>query len=221
MRIALLALLLAPSLAAAKPPNVVFLFADDWGRNASCYAKLDDKPGVNSIIKTPNIDAVAARGAIYRNAFVNAPSCTPCRSAILSGRYFFNCGQGAILVGAVWNEAIPSFPLLMRDAGYHIGKTHKVWSPGTPSDAPFGRQKYAYEKAGRRYNNYSEVVTAAVKKKANRSPKPRPKFSAKSRATLTLSYKSAKPGKPFLYWFGPTNVPPHVDPRLGQSALGH
>src|SRR5690606_22617229 len=51
------------------PPNIVFCFADDWGRYASCYAGLDNRPTVNDVIKTPNIDAVAKRGAIFRNAF--------------------------------------------------------------------------------------------------------------------------------------------------------
>ena len=64
---------------------------------------------------------------------------------MLSGRYFFNTGRGAILRGAIWDSAIPTFPLQLRDAGYHIGKSYKVWSPGTPADAPFGGQTHAYE----------------------------------------------------------------------------
>ena len=128
---------------AADRPNIVFCFADDWGRYASAYAALDKKPTANSVIRTPNIDSIAARGVMFRNAFINAPSCTPCRSALLSGRYFFNTGRGAILRGAVWDEKIPAFPLLLRDAGYSIGKTGKVWSPGEPADAPIGKQQYA------------------------------------------------------------------------------
>ena len=31
--------------------------------------------------------------------------------------------------------------LMLRDSGYHIGKSYKVWSPGTPVDAPYGEQK--------------------------------------------------------------------------------
>ena len=38
-------------------------------------------------------------------------------------------------VGAIWDPAIPSYPLMLLDAGYHIGKSFKVWSPGTPADA--------------------------------------------------------------------------------------
>ncbi len=51
---------------------------------------------------------------------------------------------------------------MLRDAGYHIGESYKVWSPGTPADAPFGAGKFAYEKAGGRFNNFSENVTKLV-----------------------------------------------------------
>src|SRR5205085_5005963 len=117
--------------AAAPKWNILFCFADDWGRYASCHAKIDGEPSLNDVIKTPNVDRLAREGVLFRNAFVNAPSCTPCRSSLLSGRYFFNCGRGAIPQGAIWDSSIPSFPLLLKDAGYSIGKAYKVSSPGT------------------------------------------------------------------------------------------
>src|SRR5262245_16573723 len=135
-------------------PNILFCFADDWGRYASVFAALDKQPSPNQIVRSPNIDRIAREGVLFRNAFVNAPSCTPCRSALLTGRYFFNTGRGAILRGAIWDESIPTFPLLLRDAGYHIGKSYKVWSPGTPADAPFGGQRYAYQQSGIEPNNF-------------------------------------------------------------------
>src|SRR2546421_4601907 len=137
-----LLLALSSSVSFAAPPkwNILFCFADDWGRYASCYAAIDGKPSLNDCVKTPNVDRLAREGVLFRNAFVNAPSCTPCRSSLLSGRYFFSTGRAAILQGAVWDAAIPSWPLLLRDAGYFLGKAFKVWSPGTPVDAPFGGQ---------------------------------------------------------------------------------
>ena len=64
-------------------PNIVFAFADDWGRYASAYAKFEGDRSLNTLINTPNFDRIAREGAIFKNAFVPAPHCTPCRSSIL------------------------------------------------------------------------------------------------------------------------------------------
>ncbi len=63
---------------------------------------------------------------------------------------------------AVWDGSQPVFSLLLPDAGYYIGETYKVWSPGSPNDAPFGAGKHAYEKAGGRFNQFSQNVTKMV-----------------------------------------------------------
>ena len=69
-------------------PNIVFAFADDWGRYASAYAPHEGEGCLNELIDTPNFDRVAGEGALFLNALVPAPSCTPCRSSLLSGQYF-------------------------------------------------------------------------------------------------------------------------------------
>src|SRR6187399_1481362 len=131
---ALLALVVLPVLASlvqgGEPgpsgrPNIVFAFADDWGRHASAYARIDGPGSVNDIVRTPNFDRIAQEGVLFRSAFVSAPSCTPCRSALLSGQHFWRTGRAAILRGAVWNGTNPSYPLLLQSAGYHTGKSHK------------------------------------------------------------------------------------------------
>jgi N-sulfoglucosamine sulfohydrolase len=184
-------------------PNILFCFADDWGRYAGAYAAVDARPSPSQVVQTPNIDRVAREGTLFRHAFVNAPSCTPCRSALLSGRYFFATGRGAILQGARWDPAIPSFPLLLHEAGYHIGKTWKVWSPGTPADAPFGGQTHAYESAGRAYNRFSEAMTRLVRDGMPPAAA-RDKLLAEVRGNFDAFLADRRGGQPFLYWFGPT-----------------
>jgi N-sulfoglucosamine sulfohydrolase len=203
--LALTALSLPALRAADTRMNILFVFADDWGRYASAYRGLDGRPTVNDLVQTPNFDRIAREGTLFRNAFATSPSCTPCRSALLSGRYFFQTGRGAILNGAVWDETIPSFPLLLRDSGYHIGKSFKVWSPGTPADAPFGRQKYAYEQAGRACNNFSEEATAMVAA-GDTIASARKKILAQVRGNFDAFLAARPAGTPWHYFFGTTTT---------------
>lgn len=186
-------------------PNILFCFADDWGRHASAYAKLDGPGGVNDAIQTPNFDRIAREGVLFRSAFVSAPSCTPCRSSLLSGQHFWRTGRGSILQGAVWDSSIPTYPLMLRDADYQIGKSYKVWSPGTPRDAPYGGQTYAYEKAGGRFNAFSQNVTKLVaggKSVADAKQEIYDEVAGNFDAFLA----DRKTDQPFCFWFGPTET---------------
>lgn len=190
---------------AKKRPNIVFLFADDWGRIASAYAKIDGPGTINDVIQTPNFDRIAKEGVLFRRAFVSAPSCTPCRSALLSGQHFWRAGRGSILRGAVWDSSIPAYPLLLKDAGYHIGETYKVWGPGTPNDAPYGAGKYAYEKAGGKFNQFSQNVTKMVADGMELEAAKK-KLYDEVEANFDAFIADRKPGQPFCYWFGPTET---------------
>ena len=63
-------------------PNVLIAFADDWGRFASAYQDQGPYSGLNRLLSTPTFDRVAQKGVLFQNAFVTAPSCTPCRSSL-------------------------------------------------------------------------------------------------------------------------------------------
>jgi arylsulfatase A-like enzyme len=189
----------------AKRPNILMIFADDWGRHASAYAQIEPG-GINDIVKTPNFDGVAKRGVLFRNAFVNAPSCTPCRSSFMSGQYFWRTGRGAILQGAVWDPKIPSWPLILKDAGYDLGKSYKVWSPGAPADAPYGGQQFAYDKGGAQISSFSETVTTAVKDKGTPVEEAKQAVLSNVRDNFQAFLKKRDAGKPFAYWFGTTNT---------------
>lgn len=190
---------------AGERPNILFLFADDWGRHASAYARIDGAGTVNDAIATPHIDAVARSGVLFANAFVSAPSCTPCRSALVSGQHFWRTGRAAVLQGATWDDQIPSFPLLLEKNGYHIGHTFKVWSPGRPRDAPIGGQRTSYVQAGVRFNSFSQHVTRLAQD-GNTVDQAKADLAAEVRENFRQFLKFRAEGQPFFYWFGPTNV---------------
>jgi len=182
-----------------KRPNILIAFADDWGKYASAYSRQD--PGTpNDVVQTPHFDRVAREGVLFHNAFVTAPSCTPCRSSLLSGQYFWRTGMGAILQGAVWDSGIPTFPLLLNEAGYHIGHSYKVWIPGKPRNAPYGAALFAYNQFGNRFSQFSQTVSAAPDPALAKN-----ELLAEVRDNFRSFISKRQDKAPFCYWFGPTN----------------
>jgi hypothetical protein len=114
--------LAAEPAAASPPPNILFCIADDWGwPDAGAYG--------DPIAKTPAFDRVAREGVLFENAFVTSPSCTPSRNSILTGQLHWRLGAGANLWSSLAPE-YPVYPLLLEDAGYHVGHWRKAWGPG-------------------------------------------------------------------------------------------
>src|SRR5688500_10702725 len=82
--------------APATRPNILVLFADDWSwPHASAYG--------DPVVRTPNFDRIAREGALFTHAFSAAPSCTPSRASLLTGRAVHSLEEG----GNLWS-ALPS-----------------------------------------------------------------------------------------------------------------
>ncbi len=199
-------------------PNILFAFADDWGRYAGAYAELEGPKSINHLLETPNFDRVAREGVLFRNAFVNAPSCTPCRSSLLSGQYFWQTGLGAILQGAVWYEDIPSYPLELEKAGYHIGYSYKVWSPGRAVNAPYGGMRTAYQRAGKRFDNFSQNVTELMQNMSVEEA--RSEILKEVRDNFDAFLDARPDDSPFCYWWGPQNTHRRWEQGSGKAIWG-
>ncbi len=102
-------------------PNIVFIITDDqrWD-GMSCAG--------HPVLKTPNMDRIAREGAMFRNAFVTTPLCSPSRASFLTGQYAHR--HGVIDNQAGNNERshrLVTSPRLLHGAGYEtafIGKWH-------------------------------------------------------------------------------------------------
>ncbi len=69
------------------PLNVLFITADQW--RGECLSALD-----HPVVRTPNLDALAAEGVLFRRHFANAAPCGPSRASLHTGMYLQNHRSG-------------------------------------------------------------------------------------------------------------------------------
>lgn len=153
---ALASLLLAVVTASgATKPNIVFFIADDYSwHDSGAYGSKD--------ARTPNIDALAKESMKFELAFAASPTCTPSRSALLTGDYPVR--NGAHANHSTVNDGLKTLPAYLRERGYRVviaGKTH------------FGpRSAFAFEyldnsnvmPAGKNHILWTDLNTSAVEK---------------------------------------------------------
>jgi arylsulfatase A-like enzyme len=110
---------------ASKPPNIIFILADDLGyADVSCYGRRD--------FITPNIDRIAARGMRFLQGYANSAVCSATRVALITGRYQYRLRLGleeplSGNPGVGLPPEHPTLPSLLKRAGYGtslIGKWH-------------------------------------------------------------------------------------------------
>src|SRR5580704_9027745 len=101
-----------------KPANVLFILSDEHSRRVlGCYG--------HTMIRTPNLNALAARGVRFADAYTNSPICVPARASLATGRYphdirFWDNG-------IPYDGSVPSWHHRLKEAGHEvvsIGKLH-------------------------------------------------------------------------------------------------
>src|SRR5690242_5156737 len=99
---------------AATPPNIVFILTDDQGYgDLSCHG--------NPILKTPNIDRLHDEGVRFTDFHVS-PTCSPTRSALMTGRHEFRNGvTHTILERERLTLKATTIAQVLRSAGYRSG----------------------------------------------------------------------------------------------------
>lgn len=107
--------------AAGMPPNVLLVVSEDNGPQLGCYG--------DPYARTPHLDALAAEGIRFRNAFVPQAGCSQSRASFLTGLYPHQHGQIGL---ATWGFSLyradtPNVVRSLKGAGYRtgiIGKLH-------------------------------------------------------------------------------------------------
>lgn len=186
---------------AERKPNIVFIFADDWGwGDLSCHG--------HPYVKTPNIDRLAKEGTDFTRFTVASGVCSPSRAAVMTGHF---PARYAIDGHFAWVPSnaqrgmpdwlavdAPSLPRFLQQAGYataHFGKWHLANNmiPDSPSPGLYGYDEYgAFNCSGEQMPVHEDAM--------------------RSNAFIE---KSVKEGKPFFVnlWIHEPHTPFHTVPK--------
>lgn len=185
----------------AEKPNIIFIFADDWGwGDLGCHG--------HPWIKTPNIDRLASEGTEFYQFTVACGVCSPSRAAVLTGHFpARHCIHGHFAtVESHVKRGMPDWlspkavllPRLLQEAGYatgHFGKWHltNTMVPDAPLPTEYGYDAYgAFNCSGPQMPVHDDV-----------------------RRAIDFVERSHADGKPFLLnlWIHEPHTPHYPQPK--------
>lgn len=189
------------SVRAAEKPNIVFIFADDWGWcDLSCHG--------HPYVKTPNIDRLAKEGTDFHRFTVASGVCSPSRTAVMTGHFPARYNIDAHFAWVPQNQKrnmpdwlnprAPLLPRFLQQAGYataHFGKWHLAndMIPDSPLPSAYGYDQYgAFNCAGEQMPVHEDADNA-----------------------ITFIEKSHRKQKPFFInlWIHEPHTPFHTVPK--------
>ena len=187
--------------AADEKPNILFIFADDWGwGDLSCHG--------HPYVKTPHIDRLAKEGTDFHRFTVASGVCSPSRTAVMTGhfpaRYNIDGHFAWVPSNAKRNmpdwldTQAPLLPRFLKQGGYataHFGKWHLANNmiPDSPVPGEYGFETYgAFNCAGEQIPVHED-----------------------SEHVVKFIQKSKEHGKPFFInmWLHEPHTPFHTVPK--------
>ena len=156
-------------------PNILWLFAEDTSPWMGCYGDPINKG------HTPNIDSLAERGVLFSRAFVPAPVCSACRSALMGGQsqIRFNAHEHRSSRGPAklyLPKGMKLLPQLVKESGYftfNLGKDdyNFVWDqPATYSLQKRSRDGVPWETLKKNQPFFGQIQTAGGKNNTKNFP---------------------------------------------------
>lgn len=157
------------TLCAAEKPNILFIFADDWGwGDLSCHG--------HPYVKTPHIDRLASEGTDFHRFTVASGVCSPSRTAVMTGHFPARYNIDAHFAWVPQNQkrnmpdwlesSVTTLPGLLQQAGYktaHFGKWHLAndMIPDSPLPGEYGYDEFgAFNCAGEQIPVHEDANSA-------------------------------------------------------------
>ena len=103
---------------AADRPNILWVTSEDHGPEMGCYG--------DKLARTPNVDALASKGMMFKRAWSVAPVCAPARTAIISGMYPSSTGGLHMRSMVSMPGGTKMFPQFLHEAGYYCSNNSKT-----------------------------------------------------------------------------------------------
>jgi uncharacterized sulfatase len=126
---AVLSGLIVSAASAADKPNILWLTSEDHGPEMGCYGDAN--------ARTPNVDALAAKGMLFTRVWSTAPVCAPARTAIISGLYTSSSGGQHMRSMVPLPADLKLYPQFLHEAGcycvnnskedYNVRKPARLW----------------------------------------------------------------------------------------------
>lgn len=111
--------------------NLLFFMSDNHNRDIlGCYG--------HPIVRTPNLDRIAARGVRFTDAYTASPLCCPARAALATGR--FPCRTGYWDNAIVYDGRVPSWMHRLREGGYDVASVGKLHFRSGEDDNGFSEE---------------------------------------------------------------------------------
>lgn len=133
-----------------RKPNIIVIMADDLG-----YGDIGCDGG--TIIRTPNLDRMAAEGTRFTDFYASANLCTPSRAGLLTGRYPVRMNLAHEVIQSPEDRGLPlselTIPKALKPAGYasaligkwHLGHRGQYWPPNVHGFDVFKGLPYSHD----------------------------------------------------------------------------
>ncbi len=142
-------------------PNIIFLLTDDqrWD-TMGCMG--------NKIIRTPNMDSLAANGCLFTNCFVTTSICAASRASIFAGQYARRTGIHNFVTNFSPEALARTYPMLLKASGYRTGFAGK-YGVGRSEEMPRdkydfwagigGQPRYEHKDSAGNYKHLTTILT--------------------------------------------------------------